>query len=153
MLGDAKSFNCGTCRGWSLLLGQCHKRVGCVDRFWNMQEYEFRHRQTFENNSICHNLPSRRKYLWDFDKVTVLYKKADCGFYWPVEEAKLLREYGLELPPRQSTAEFLTAITDPIGRYAKSGMENKLPRTAEEFEITGLKIKEYQKLQSQIRTI
>lgn len=85
-----------------------------------------------------------------FDKVTVLYKGRQV-YFGPVEEAKAyFEDMGWQCPSRQSTAEFLTAITDPIGRFAKPGMENKLPRNAEEFEQYWLKSEAYQKLQSEI---
>jgi hypothetical protein len=41
---------------------------------------------------------------------------------------------GFECPPRQTTADFLTSITDPNARKVKSSHQNKAPRTAEDFE-------------------
>jgi ATP-binding cassette, subfamily G (WHITE), member 2, SNQ2 len=41
---------------------------------------------------------------------------------------------GFECPPRQTTADFLTSITDPNARKVKSSYEKKAPRTAEDFE-------------------
>ncbi len=29
--------------------------------------------------------------------------------------------------PRQSTAEYLTAVTDPNGRFSREGMEDRVP--------------------------
>jgi hypothetical protein len=40
---------------------------------------------------------------------------------------------GFECPPRQTTADFLTSITDPNARKIKSSQENKTPRTAEDL--------------------
>ena len=52
-----------------------------------------------------------------FDRVTVLYDGHQV-YYGPANKAKkYFEDMGWECPPRQSTAEFLTAITDPIGRF------------------------------------
>lgn len=85
-----------------------------------------------------------------FDKVTVLYKGRQI-YYGPASTAKQYFEnMGWECPQRQTTAEFLTAITDPIGRTARPGYENKVPNTAEEFEAYWLKSPEYRQLMEQI---
>lgn len=85
-----------------------------------------------------------------FDKVTVLYKGKQV-YFGPVTEAKAYFEnMGYECPARQTTAEFLTAITDPAGRFAKPGFEKKVPNTAEEFQQYWLKSNEYADLQKQI---
>lgn len=79
-----------------------------------------------------------------FDKVTVLYRGRQV-YFGPVLEAKAYFEkMGFECPPRQSTAEFLTAVTDPLGRIPKKGMEHAVPSTAEEFQQYWLNSPEYQ---------
>ena len=69
------------------------------------------------------------------DKVTVLYAGRQV-FYGEVTEAKNYFEtMGYLCPPRQSTAEYLTALTDPNGLHKiRPGYEDQIPRTAEEFE-------------------
>ena len=85
-----------------------------------------------------------------FDKVTVLYEGHQI-YYGPANRAKKYFEnMGWECPPRQSTAEFLTALTDPIGRFPKKGWEYKVPRTAEEFEDRWLNSNEYKELIQEI---
>ncbi|CAH2351739.1 protein Snq2p [[Candida] railenensis] len=85
-----------------------------------------------------------------FDKVTVLYRGHQV-YFGPMEEAKsYFEEMGWECPARQSTAEFLTAITDPIGRFPKPGFEDRVPRTAEEFEAYWLNSPAYARLQEEI---
>jgi ABC-type multidrug transport system, ATPase component len=85
-----------------------------------------------------------------FDKVTVLYRGRQI-YFGLVEDAKpYFENMGWDCPPRQSTAEFLTAVTDPIGRFPRPGFENKVPRTAEEFENYWLNSKEFEKLQRDI---
>ncbi|EDK47411.1 protein SNQ2 [Lodderomyces elongisporus NRRL YB-4239] len=85
-----------------------------------------------------------------FDKVTVLYHGRQI-YFGPANRAKkYFEEMGWACPARQTTPEFLTALTDPIGRFAKKGWENKVPQTAEEFESYWLKSKEYQALLDEI---
>ncbi|ABN65742.1 ATP dependent transporter multidrug resistance (SNQ2), partial [Scheffersomyces stipitis CBS 6054] len=85
-----------------------------------------------------------------FDKVTVLYKGRQV-YFGPILEAKAYFEnMGWQCPARQSTAEFLTAITDPLGRTAKPGYEDKVPSTAEDFERYWLNSPEYKKMIDEI---
>ena len=85
-----------------------------------------------------------------FDKVTVLYDGHQI-YYGPANKAKkYFEDMGWECPPRQSTAEFLTALTDPIGRFPKKGWENKVPRTAEDFESRWLNSVQYKELLNEI---
>ncbi|RCK66698.1 Protein SNQ2 [Candida viswanathii] len=85
-----------------------------------------------------------------FDKVTILYDGHQI-YYGATDKArKYFEDMGWERPPRQSTAEFLTAITDPIGRFPKKGWENKVPRTAEDFENYWLNSSEYKQLVQEI---
>lgn len=86
-----------------------------------------------------------------FDKVTVLYEGRQV-YFGPVLEAKqYFEEMGYQCPPRQATAEFLTAITDPIGRFPKPGFEDKVPTTAEDFERYWLNSKQYNIVQEEIK--
>ncbi|KAF7998651.1 hypothetical protein HF325_006929 [Metschnikowia pulcherrima] len=86
-----------------------------------------------------------------FDKVTVLYSGKQV-YFGPVQEAKAYFEkMGYECPPRQTTAEFLTAVTDPAGRFTFKGMESKVPKTAEEFRDYWRKSPEYSRLQGEIK--
>ncbi|QLG71869.1 hypothetical protein HG535_0C02190 [Zygotorulaspora mrakii] len=70
-----------------------------------------------------------------FDKVTLLYSGRQI-YYGNIMDAKdFFYNMGYECPSRQDTAEFLTALTDPNGYHQiRKGYENKVPRTAEEFE-------------------
>jgi hypothetical protein len=49
-------------------------------------------------------------------------------------------------PPRQTTGDFLTAVTNPQERKPRKGMESKVPRTPEEFEKYWRESPEYQAL-------
>ncbi|KAH8883702.1 ABC-2 type transporter [Thozetella sp. PMI_491] len=69
-----------------------------------------------------------------FDKATVLYEGRQI-YFGPAREAKAFFErQGWYCPPRQTTGDFLTSITNPTERQAREEMENKVPRTPEDFE-------------------
>ncbi|QBM88980.1 ATP-binding cassette, subfamily G (WHITE), member 2, SNQ2 [Metschnikowia aff. pulcherrima] len=86
-----------------------------------------------------------------FDKVTVLYSGKQV-YFGPIDEAKAYFEkMGYECPPRQTTAEFLTAVTDPAGRFTVKGMEGQVPKTAEEFRDYWKNSPEYSRLQQEIK--
>ncbi|OKL61154.1 hypothetical protein UA08_03474 [Talaromyces atroroseus] len=74
-----------------------------------------------------------------FNKV-VLIEEGRCAYYGPIDMA---REYfenmGFECPPRWTTPDFLTSVSDPHARRVKAGWEDRIPRTAEEFESIYLK--------------
>ncbi|CEL55831.1 hypothetical protein RSOLAG1IB_01843 [Rhizoctonia solani AG-1 IB] len=68
-----------------------------------------------------------------FDKVCVIYAGKQI-YYGPAKDA---RQYfinmGWEPAPRQTTPDFLVAVTDPLARSPRTGWENRVPRTADEF--------------------
>lgn len=70
-----------------------------------------------------------------FDKVTVMYTGRQV-YFGPVDRAKeYFQRMGYHCPPRQTTAEFLTAVTDPFGRTPLDGVDrDSIPNTADEFE-------------------
>ena len=72
-------------------------------------------------------------------------------YFGPAGDAKAYFErMGWESPQRQTTGDFLTSVTNPQERVARAGMENKVPRTAAEFEKYWLESAEYQTLHQQI---
>ena len=81
-----------------------------------------------------------------FDKVIVLYEGHQI-FFGPASAAKSYFErQGWACPARQTTGDFLTSITNPQERQTKPGMENRVPRTPEDFETAWLKSPEYKQL-------
>lgn len=68
-----------------------------------------------------------------FDKVILLYE----GYQIFLGDAGYAKEYfeemGYECPARQTTADFLTSLTNPSERIVKKGFEHKVPRTPVEF--------------------
>ncbi|KAG0196193.1 hypothetical protein BGX28_010451 [Mortierella sp. GBA30] len=74
-----------------------------------------------------------------FDKVLLLYD-GHCIYFGPAENARqYFIDMGFDCPPRQTTADFLTAITDVHERQPAQGISPSvaaaLPNTPEEFEI------------------
>jgi hypothetical protein len=69
-----------------------------------------------------------------FDKV-ILIEEGKCAFYGRSEDAKAyFEQLGFECPPRWTTPDFLTSVSDPNARRIKPGWEDRIPRTAEEFQ-------------------
>ncbi|KAK4702442.1 hypothetical protein P7C70_g3780, partial [Phenoliferia sp. Uapishka_3] len=68
-----------------------------------------------------------------FDKVIVLYAGYEI-FYGRCDSAKeFFTSRGYLCPPRQTTADFLTSLTNPAERVVAPGWESLVPRTPEEF--------------------
>ncbi|KAJ5388987.1 CDR ABC transporter [Penicillium cataractarum] len=69
-----------------------------------------------------------------FDHVIVLYEGREV-FFGPSQRAvEYFEEMGWERPARQTSADFLAAVTDPGERQSHVGMEDRVPRHAAEFE-------------------
>ena len=82
-----------------------------------------------------------------FDKATVLYNGRQI-YFGPAHTAKAFFErQGWFCPPRQTTGDFLTSVTNPDERTPRPGMEQKVPRTPEEFERYWLSSPEFKALQ------
>jgi ABC-type multidrug transport system ATPase subunit len=74
-----------------------------------------------------------------FDKV-LLIEEGRCAYYGPICKAKAYFEnLGFECPPRWTTPDFVTSVSDPNARRVKSGWEDRIPRSAEDFENIYLK--------------
>ncbi|KAF9415247.1 hypothetical protein BGZ94_000147 [Podila epigama] len=69
-----------------------------------------------------------------FDKVLLLYE-GRCIYFGPANQARqFFIDMGFECPARQTTADFLTAVTDPNERKARAGFEHRVPHTPKQFE-------------------
>jgi ATP-binding cassette, subfamily G (WHITE), member 2, SNQ2 len=69
-----------------------------------------------------------------FDKVLVIHD-GRCVFFGARQRAKqYFQGLGFYCAPRQTTADFLTAVTDPHARMIAERFEDKVPRSADEFE-------------------
>ncbi|KAI0827349.1 pleiotropic drug resistance ABC transporter [Trametes gibbosa] len=68
-----------------------------------------------------------------FDKVCVVYEGRQV-YFGPADKARqYFIDMGYEPANRQTTADFLVAVTDPNGRIVRQGYEQRVPRTAAEF--------------------
>lgn len=68
-----------------------------------------------------------------FDKVVLLYEGYQIFFGDSKQAKTYFLNMGYECPERQTTADFLTSLTNPFERIVKPGFENKVPRTPKEF--------------------
>lgn len=87
-----------------------------------------------------------------FDNAIVMYEGYQI-YNGKAEEAKAyFLKMGYECPQRQTTADFLTSLTNPSERVVRKGFETKVPRTAEEFNNYWKNTLEYKKLVDRIDT-
>lgn len=85
-----------------------------------------------------------------FDKAVVLYEGRQI-YFGPCNEARqYFIQMGYECPPRQTTGDFLTSITNPSERRVREGFKGKIPRTAEDFEKFWKESRQYAALKSEI---
>ena len=103
-------------------------------------------RLSCEFTGACHAVAiyQASQAIYDlFDKVTLLYegRQIYCG---QAGDAKLyFEDMGWACPPRQTTADFLTSVTNPKERQVARGYEGRVPQTAEEFERCWLQSEAY----------
>lgn len=82
-----------------------------------------------------------------FDKAVVLYEGRQI-YYGPAKSAKeYFENMGWYCPPRQTTADFLTSVTNPSERVTRKGLESKVPRTPAEFEKHWLESQAFRDMQ------
>jgi len=68
-----------------------------------------------------------------FDKVLLIHD-GRCIFFGPRKRARqYFEDLGFKCLPRQTTADFLTSVTDPYAHVAEDGIHT-VPKTAREFE-------------------
>ena len=84
-----------------------------------------------------------------FDNVVVLYEGYQI-FFGKASKAKNIENMGWKCPQRQTTADFLTSLTNPAEREPLPGYEDKVPRTAQEFETFWKNSPEYAELTKEI---
>ncbi|OJJ30431.1 hypothetical protein ASPWEDRAFT_121427 [Aspergillus wentii DTO 134E9] len=69
-----------------------------------------------------------------FDKV-ILIEDGKCAYFGPTRHAKAYFErLGFVCPPRWTTPDFLTSVSDQHARQVKSGWEDRIPRSADDFQ-------------------
>ncbi|KAF3985654.1 hypothetical protein FT663_04945 [Candidozyma haemuli var. vulneris] len=68
-----------------------------------------------------------------FDNVILLYEGYQI-YHGSARKAKeFFTDMGYHCPQRQTTADFLTSLTNPVEREVRKGYEDKVPRTPKEF--------------------
>ncbi|THH08528.1 hypothetical protein EW146_g8957 [Bondarzewia mesenterica] len=86
-----------------------------------------------------------------FDKAIVLYE-GRMIYFGPGNKAReFFTSRGWYCPPRQTTADFLTSLTNPAERIALEGWEHRVPRTADEFAKQWKESEERKKLLAEIQ--
>ncbi|KAH6974077.1 ABC-2 type transporter [Ilyonectria destructans] len=85
-----------------------------------------------------------------FDKATVLYEGRQI-YFGPSSQARAFFErQGWECASRQTTGDFLTSVTNLDERRPRKGMEERVPRTPEEFEEYWRRSPEFKALQTEL---
>ena len=85
-----------------------------------------------------------------FDKVTLLYEGRQI-YFGNIHAAKtFFVNMGFECPPRQTTADFLTSLTNPAEQVVRKGFEGKTPYTPDEFAAVWQKSEDRARLLQQI---
>lgn len=89
---------------------------------------------TAEVSSLVALYQASESLFRQFDKV-ILIEDGKCAYFGRTEHAKAYFErLGFECPPRWTTPDFLTSVSDPHARRIKSGWEKRIPRSAEDFQ-------------------
>ncbi|PPQ81326.1 hypothetical protein CVT25_015082 [Psilocybe cyanescens] len=105
---------------------------------------------TFDTTTIVSIYQAGESLYEYFDKVCVIYE-GRMAYYGPANEAKkYFLDMGYEPANRQTTADFIVAVTDPKARKLRAGFTNQ-PRTAAEFAEYFLKSSQGQANKTEIR--
>ncbi|KAJ7182527.1 ABC-2 type transporter-domain-containing protein [Mycena crocata] len=85
-----------------------------------------------------------------FDKAIVLYEGRQI-YFGPTDAAReFWTSRGFVCPPRQTTGDFLTSLTNPAERIVAAGWEGRVPRTADDFARVWRDSAEYKTLLNDI---
>lgn len=87
-----------------------------------------------------------------FDNVVVLYEGYQIFFGKASRAKEFFETMGYQCPQRQTTADYLTSLTNPAERIVRPGYEDKVPRTAKEFSDYWRASSEYKALVQNIDT-
>lgn len=80
------------------------------------------------------------------DKVTLIMEGRQIYMGPAKEAAQYFMDLGFERPERQTTADFLTAVTDPVERRFRTGCEDSTPKAAGELEKAFRSSPQYQEV-------
>ncbi|KAF8957821.1 pleiotropic drug resistance ABC transporter [Flammula alnicola] len=87
---------------------------------------------TFEQTTIVSIYQAGESLYQHFDKVCIIYEGRMAYFGLASEAKQYFMDMGYEPANRQTTADFLVAVTDPNARIPRAGFSNQ-PRTPAEF--------------------
>lgn len=102
----------------------------------------------------CHAVAAYQasEALYDsFDQVILLYEGREIYFGCRQGAVSYFERMGFKRPPQQSSADFLTAVTNPGERKSRPEMEDCVPRTPLEFESYWKQSPEYAELKASLR--
>jgi ATP-binding cassette subfamily G (WHITE) protein 2 (PDR) len=85
-----------------------------------------------------------------FDKAVVLYEGRQIFFGSTSRAKAYFEEMGWYCPPRQTTGDFLTSVTNPSERQTRDGFDKQVPRTADDFEAYWRASPDFAHLQKEI---
>ncbi|OBU01245.2 hypothetical protein VE01_00946 [Pseudogymnoascus verrucosus] len=85
-----------------------------------------------------------------FDKVIVLYEGREIYFGSTSAAKTYFEEMGWYCPPRLTTGDFLTTVTNHLTRKPRQGYEGRVPRSPVDFEKYWQASTEYKALQDEI---
>lgn len=85
-----------------------------------------------------------------FDKAIVLYEGREIYFGSTSAAKTYFEEMGWYCPPRLTTGDFLTAVTNHLTRKPRKGYERRVPRTPADFEKYWHASRVYKELQKEI---
>lgn len=105
------------------------------------------------NRTTCVSLYQAGEGIFELmDKVLVI-DSGRCIYQGPAKEARqYFIDLGFQAPSRQTTADFLTAVTDPTERKFREGCEASTPKTPEELEAAYRASPFYIRTQKEIET-
>jgi ATP-binding cassette subfamily G (WHITE) protein 2 (SNQ2) len=87
------------------------------------------------NRTTLTTLYQTSQAIYDLMDKVLLIDSGRMVYQGPASEAKgYFEKLGYLCPDRQTTADFLTAVTDPLERQFRDGMEAQAPKGAEELE-------------------
>ena len=86
----------------------------------------------FRNSTIVSIYQASESLYRLFDKVCIIYE-GKMAYYGPADQARqYFIDMGYEPANRQTTSDFLVAVTDPFGRIERPDIVS-IPRTARDF--------------------
>ncbi|KAE8362635.1 P-loop containing nucleoside triphosphate hydrolase protein [Aspergillus caelatus] len=86
----------------------------------------------------------------EFDKVLLLYEGRQIYFGPAEKAAEYFIRLGFIRPPRATTADFLTSLTNAKERRVRPGFEAQVPRTPDEFAVAWRRSPEWQAIRKEV---